>query len=341
MVENNLVSIIVPVYNAQRFLKECAQSILSQDYKNLELILVDDGSADSSYEICLELAAADSRVRVFHNENHGVSFTRNFGIDAANGDYICFIDSDDLISPDYISNLMNSLTSADADLVFCGYKLLYGDKFVKKAPRIKAGNYNFSDLSHCAIDNGTLSGILFGSVWGAMYKSSLIKDNNIKFDPSVKRNEDGLFNLELLPHTNKIVISDYTGYIYRQWKAASTEKRKEFSPSDKLYEVSDLIRERCSGYTDIDKQLNCRSLSIIFWNVLGIANTDASFIKLAKQLKQYAESTQLSSIYHDLDFSALNRYKKLLMGLVFKKQYALFVILVKYVKPFLAKRLNH
>lgn len=340
MVENNLVSIIVPVYNAERFLKECVHSILNQEYKNFELILVDDGSADSSHKICLEFAEADARVRVFHNENHGVSFTRNFGIDVAKGNYICFIDSDDIILPDYITHLLNSLTSADAEIVFCGYKLLYRDRYVKKAPRIQTGNYNFNDLSYRAIDNGTLSGILFGSVWGAMYKSSLIKNNNIQFDPSVRRNEDGLFNLQLLPKANKIAVSDYTGYIYRQWKAV-TEKKKEFSPSDQLYTVSDIIRERCGNYTDIDKQLNCRSLSIIFWNVLSVANTDVTLSKLSKQLKEYVKGTQLHNIYHNLNFSELNRYKKLLIGLVFKKQYALFIILVKYIKPFFERHLNH
>ena len=341
MIENNLVSIIVPVYNAERFLKECVNSILNQDYKNFELILIDDGSVDNSHKICLEFADTDSRVRVFHNENHGVSFTRNFGIDLAQGDYICFIDSDDLILPDYISHLLNSLTTADADIVFCGYNLLYGDKHVKKAPRIKSGNYNFDDLSYRAIDNGTLSGILFGSVCAAMYKGSLIKNSSIKFDPSVRRNEDGLFNLELLPYANIITVSDYAGYIYRQWKVSTTSKKKDFIPSNKLYAVSDIILERCSNYADIDKQLKCRSVSIIFWNVLSVANADAPLSKLSRQLKEYVNGTQLHDIYHNLNFSALNRYKKLLIGLVFKKQYALFIILVKYIKPFLERHLKH
>lgn len=340
MVKNNLVSIIVPVYNAERFLKECVQSILNQDYKNFELILIDDGSIDNSHKICLEFAETDDRVRVFHNENHGVSFTRNFGIDVAAGDYICFIDADDLILPDYISHLHKSLTSAEAEIVFCGYKLLYGDSYVKKSPRIEFGSYNFNDLSYRAIDDGTLSGILFGSVWGAMYKSSLVRESNVKFDPLVRRNEDGLFNLQLLPNADKIVVSDYTGYIYRQWKT-SLSKTSEFAPSNQLYNVSDIIRQRCEGYADIDKQLKRRTLSIIFWNVLGVANTDLPLLKLSKQLKAYVRGTQLHNLYNNLNFSALSKYKRLLIELVFKKQYALFIILVKYIKPFLEKRLNH
>ena len=340
MAKNNLVSIIVPVYNAERFLKECVQSILDQDYKNIELILVDDGSIDNSHKICLEFADIDSRVRVFHNENHGVSFTRNFGIDAATGDYICFIDADDLILPDYITSLLQSLTRADAEIVFCGYKLLYGERLVKKAPHLKPGCYNFEDLSYRAIDDGTLSGILFGSVWGAMYKSSLIKESNVKFDPSVRRNEDGLFNLQLLPDADKIVISEYTGYIYRQWKTA-TAKKSEFTPSNQLYSVSDIIQQRCEGYVDVDKQLKCRSLSIIFWNVLAVENTDISLLRLSKQLKAYVTSTEFDEIYNNLNFAALNKYKKLLIGLIFKKQYSLFIILVKYIKPFLERHLKH
>ena len=340
MEKNGIVSIIIPVYNAERYLRDCIQSVLDQSYDHWELILVDDGSTDNSYKICLEFADNDHRVRVYHNENHGVSYTRNFGMSVAKGEFLCFIDADDKILPDYISCLHKSLTETEADVVFCGYQFLYEDRYVQKAPRIKAGSYTFDDLSYRAIDDGTLSGILFGSVCSAMYRHDLIKENDIQFDPTVRRNEDGLFNLELLPKAKTVVISEYSGYIYRQWKSAS-KKSKQFTVSNELHIVSDIITQRYGGYADIEKQLRCRELSIIFWNIQRIKNVDAPFGKLAGYLKEYISHTDFHKLYRDLNFRALNKYKKILIDLIYRKQYVLFVFLVKYIKPILERRLNH
>ncbi len=340
MEQNELVSIIIPVYNAEQYLGECIQSIIEQDYENWELILVDDGSKDESYKICLEYAKADTRIRVFHNENHGVSFTRNFGMSEAKGAYLCFIDADDKILPDYIRHLRNGIIETNADVVFCGYQFLYENHYVQKVPRIKAGTYCFEDLSYRAIDDGTLSGILFGAVWGAIYRAEVVRKNNIQFNSAVRRNEDGLFNLELLPKVTKVAISEYTGYIYRQWKASS-KKSNQFTVSDELNHVSSIIAERCQGYADVEKQLRCRELSIIFWNIQRIKNVDAPFGKLARYLKKYISNTEFHNLYQDLNFCALHKYKKILIDLIYRKQYGLFVVLVKYVKPILERYLKH
>ena len=114
-----LVSIIVPVYNVEQYLRRCIESILSQTYHNFELILVDDGSTDSSGAICDEYALADERIHVIHKPNGGVSSARNAGIDTAKGEYILFVDSDDRVEPQHISNM---IPSADEDLVRAGFK---------------------------------------------------------------------------------------------------------------------------------------------------------------------------------------------------------------------------
>ena len=340
MNEHTLISVIVPVYNAERFLGECIESILSQDYANLELILVDDGSKDNSYNICSAYAEKDARIRVYHNENHGVSYTRNFGMDVAKGTYISFIDSDDKISSDYLSTLYSELQEANGDLIFCGWQFLYGENIVKKNPRIKAGVYTFEELSYRAIDDGTLSGILFGSACSALYKSKLIKDHGISFDPSIKRNEDGLFNLQLLPYAQKVVVSSGNGYFYRQWKASS-KKANNLVVSDELLHVSNVIKERCPQYANVEKQLRCREISILFWNAQKVKNVDMPITKLAKKLEAYLSKTHLREFYTDLNFSSLNRYKKALIRLLYKKQYVLFIFFIKYVKPKLEKRLRH
>jgi glycosyltransferase involved in cell wall biosynthesis len=339
--ENKLISIIIPIYNAQRFLGECIESVIAQEYENWELILVDDGSKDDSYKICTEYAARDSRIKVFHNENHGVSYTRNFGIDAASGDYIAFIDADDKILPDYLNSLYGELVKTEAGVVFCGWRLLYGERFVKKAPRIETGVYTFDDLSYRAIDDGTLSGILFGSVWGALYPAEIIKSNSIRFDAAIKRNEDGLFNLQLLPFAKTVAVADYDGYIYRQWKSGGVKRKPDLVVSDELYGVSEIIRERCPDYAMVDKQIHTRTLSIIFWNMQRVKTVDMPIFKLAKRLEEYVLSTDFVEFYPELDFSRLNKYKKIMVNLIYKRKYAAFIFLVKYVKPILEKRFKH
>ncbi len=337
---DKLISIIIPVYNAEKYLGECIDSVIKQSYQNWELILVNDGSTDCSKEICTEYANRDDRILVFHNENHGVSYTRNFGINAAKGEYLCFIDADDKILPDYLSELLNQMTQNEVDIVYCGYQLLYDDKLVKKQARLKKGVYRFEDLAYRAIDDGTLTGILFGSVCGALYRHSLITEKNISFDSTIHKNEDGLFNLELLPHTRGIAISEYTGYLYRQWVSANRQ-RTEKKINNELNIVSDAIAQRCHFYDQLDKQLRCRELSIIFWNMQKITKYHKSIFAMSKELKAYVLSTNLHKFYPDLNFSALNRYKKILMNLVYRKHYFLFIVLIKYVKPFLEKRLKH
>ena len=116
------VSVIVPIYNVEKYLERSVRSILKQSYDNLEVILVDDGSPDNCGNICDALAKEDKRIRVIHKENGGLSDARNAGLDIATGDYIVFVDSDDHISPDFIDILMKEVDENDADVAMCSYK---------------------------------------------------------------------------------------------------------------------------------------------------------------------------------------------------------------------------
>lgn len=130
---NPLISVIVPVYNVERYLNQCIDSILAQTYKDFELILVDDGSKDKSGEICDEYVKKDSRIRVFHKKNGGVSSARNYGIDNAQGTYICFVDSDDWVDETYLEDM---LKPGDYDWIIQGIKIndkyrIYKNEFLK------------------------------------------------------------------------------------------------------------------------------------------------------------------------------------------------------------------
>ena len=127
MKSNVIVSVIVPIYNVEKYLGKCVESICSQTYENIQILLIDDGSTDNSGAMCDALALEDCRIQVFHKENEGLGLTRNFGIKHAIGDYIFFVDSDDYIEKDSIARMLEEAVSQDADLVVEGYKKVSDD----------------------------------------------------------------------------------------------------------------------------------------------------------------------------------------------------------------------
>lgn len=190
------VSVIIPVYNVQEYLQRCIDSVLKQTFKDFELILIDDGSKDNSYEIMKKNAELDKRIKVFRHENSGPAITRNKGIDLAKGKYIMFIDSDDYIDEDYIENYYK-YASYDYDIVMGGYKKVDDNKtnFVRK---LKNGDFS--------------KYIVMGPVC-KMYKSSFLKNNKIYF-LDTKASEDIYFNELVYSFNPKIKIIDNIGYYY-------------------------------------------------------------------------------------------------------------------------------
>ena len=124
---SNKVSVVIPVYNVEKYLRECVDSVLIQSYTDLEIILVDDGATDSSGKICDEYVATDKRVKVIHKENGGLSSARNIGLDSSTGQYVYFLDSDDYIEPNTIKVLINTIRESEADFVFFDGHIFYED----------------------------------------------------------------------------------------------------------------------------------------------------------------------------------------------------------------------
>ncbi len=327
-----LVSIVVPVYNAERFLEECIHSILAQTYTNIELLLVDDGSTDSSVEICKKFADSDKRVCYFESAHEGVSVARNKGIEQAKGKYICFVDSDDLLESDFVETLYSEIQKNEVEIVFCNYQYLYSDKKIKKNSRIDVGHYTFRDVANIAIDDGTITGILFGSVWGAIYNLDSIRKHEVSFDCSIKRNEDGLFNLCLLKQISAFYVTDYDGYLYRQWRKA---KKKDFVIDGEVKKATEKIRECCSEFDDLEKQLKCRNVSAVFWNAMSISKTNRNFFSTCSFLKKYLADHPISDDCECLNMTRINRYKKVLITMLRKRQVCLFVFSLRYLYPML------
>lgn len=188
----NTISVIIPVYNREDCIRRCIQSIREQSYCELEIIIVDDGSTDKSGVICDQMQKEDTRILVFHQKNQGVSAARNYGIRAASGKYIQFVDSDDTIEKYMCEKLVKRQKETDADIVICGYNLITKGKI----EHIEATDSFFANLS-CFVDDFAyyLKNFLLHNPWNKLYLREKIK---IPFDVNYFAGEDLLFNMEYL-----------------------------------------------------------------------------------------------------------------------------------------------
>lgn len=190
------VSVIVPIYNVEKYLKRCVESLINQTYKNIEILLIDDGSTDSSAEICNKLETVDSRIKVYHKENGGLGSARNYGYKYAKGEYILFLDSDDYIELNTIENMMKY---REYDIVCCGFDRV--DEETKKVYSQEMIKMPFDELEitdKMIIETAFLS----PSGWGKLFKKELL--SNIKFSEDKRAIEDTLFYLEIIPKAKKI-----------------------------------------------------------------------------------------------------------------------------------------
>lgn len=200
------ISVIVPVYNVENLLPRCIDSILSQSFTDFELLLIDDGSPDNCGKICDEYAEKDSRVRVFHKPNGGVSSARNLGLDNAQGEWITFIDSDDYIEQGFLA-IPKELS---ADLLINNYKVVFGDKISPIC--FESKDINNLQLTHFISKN--LVKQVFRVPWAKFFRRSIIYKNKISFIKGVKIGEDSLFMLEYLHYTQSIKFISLASYVY-------------------------------------------------------------------------------------------------------------------------------
>lgn len=208
------ISVIVPVYNVEKYLPRCIDSILSQTFTDFELLLIDDGSPDNCGKICDEYAAKDSRVRVFHKPNGGVSSARNLGLDKACGEWITFIDSDDYVDSDHFWNYMG-VVELDSDVVIMGRKVIdeRGVPSGKIEPSVldsKTHLYGTRGVVHEMVPMFNL----FYTTWNASYRKELLQKYHIRFDENVSWGEDTIFSFQYLVRCNRIQIVSKSSYFY-------------------------------------------------------------------------------------------------------------------------------
>ena len=208
------VSIIVPVYNVELYLKECLNSLIKQTYKAFEIILIDDGSTDLSGKICDDYKLKDNRIKVIHKKNGGVSSARNLGLSSSKGEYILFVDSDDYVEKDYIKTLVKE--SNNCDLVCCSYYTEFLNKKINNKICNKSIVINTIEAQEKIYNQDSFSGFL----WNKLFKKDIIDSNKLKFNESIHMCEDQLFIVQYLLKVNSIKLIPNMLYHYRMRKGS-------------------------------------------------------------------------------------------------------------------------
>lgn len=255
------ISVVIPVYNAEKYIKECIDSILKQSFTDFEVILVDDGSTDKSSVICRKYSQADARVRYFYQENAGVSAARNRGLELARGEFISFVDSDDYLELSTLKTLFQAINEGGYDIACCSYRRI--DSLNTVYPYILPNVFAASveHLAKICYENYAL--LIHASVWGKLYRRSIIENYGLSFIREMSLGEDTMFNLSYFRKINKAILLEYVGYNYVNHggiSLTSTPTQKAFI--DLLYTVT-CEKKYFSSFVDLFDVVNFSNRCII------------------------------------------------------------------------------
>jgi len=300
--DQKIVSVIVPVYNVERYLHKCVESIKNQIYQALEIILVDDGSTDNSGKICDEISKTDDRITVIHKENGGLSDARNAGMDISTGDYIGFVDSDDYIDKDFYEILVRNLEKYDADVSCCRFVF----EWDSNGEREVIGN---DDSLHIYEGTEALKEYLYGKTMdpfavNKLYKAALLgnashKDGHLRFIKGIL-SEDNPFCIELFKRTNKIVLVGKSMYHYiLKRKGAITNSAVSQKKIDAIF-YWDTIRQDChENYPDYEKYVLRRQMLYyigLYNQIYKDDNYSAEADRIRSFVKEHNKEVQSSDI---------------------------------------------
>lgn len=268
-----MISIIIPVYNQEKYIEECLKSVISQTYNNIEILVIDDGSTDRSLRICKKFQKIDSRIKVFSIENGGVSRARNYGLKKATGEWVTFVDSDDIISTDYCKELIAN-TDAKTDMIIARTLSFLHDDITKIADDKYRGGH--CDIFLCSrekhelyksilIDNRKITKYPHIATCSAkLFSLKLINNNKLMFNESLKVYEDALFNMEAIEKSRQVKVVNSIIYYYREnyksiTRNISLDEKNQYVLVEKefrrFFELTDFIFDDYVSYFRI-KNLN-------------------------------------------------------------------------------------
>lgn len=335
-----LVSVVLPIYNVERYLECCIESVVSQTYRNLEIILVNDGSPDNCPKICDEWAKQDGRIKVVHKQNEGLGMARNTGIEHATGEYICFFDSDDCVAPNLIEEAYSLAEKTKADIVTYGYCNMGKDGKLKQAivPKTTKDVYQgeevqeifLPDLIADDLNNGIYSNLSI-SAWASFYSMELIKRVGWKFVSEREIISEDVYSLLVLyKYVQKVAVLSKALYYYRENSNSLSRSYKK----DRFARIR-FFHEKCQ---EIEKQLGynevvaARIASVFVGFTIGtlkmLVLTEEKN-KKKDEFKAIVDDQHLQQVLQKLQWKHANWGKKILLFSMKKKWYCICYNLVK------------
>lgn len=277
------ISVIVPVYNVAAYLRECMESILQQDYRDLEILLIDDGSTDDSGTICDEYAVRDSRVRVIHQPNGGAAAAKNAGLRVASGRYLSFVDSDDYLEPGAFSHMVSLLEAHSADVVQCSFRDVYTDETADHVVLTDQCVFSTQEYLKRFTEDWTCC-----LLWDKLYKRSVFTGTFFEEGHIV---DDEYFTYLGIMKANKIVHDPYIVYNYRK-RASSVTIKPEYRERT-LFDKLDYLEKRRANisraFPELKKTFDVHYLDMLVWMSRDSYVTNACLDSIKRKIKQYFE----------------------------------------------------
>lgn len=320
-----LVSVVVPIYKVEEYIDKCITSILCQTFRDIEIILVNDGSPDKCGQVAEAYASKDPRIKVIHKENGGLSSARNVGIGVAIGDYILFVDADDWIDPNMIEKMYSASKVADADLVICNYRRIYKDREEEDVLHLENQSFNINDMGLAEYFYSYYFPYVHGhEVWNKLYKREIIIKNDLIFEKNVEVfSEDLLFNLYFLCHINVMVSLKASFYNYLQRdNSIMNSSQPNLKQSYSLFEKFSMHSEK-SGKSEELKEI----LPLLFYVLIQEAiyyvvksgeDINAIYIKLKEISKGEIYRKNISQLITSKATKTFFKKRKLGVGMEIK-----------------------
>lgn len=328
------LTVIVPVYNAERYLRQCVDSILMQHFTDLELILIDDGSTDQSAAICDEYIRLDPRIRVLHQENSGrISIVRNQGLSLSRGEYLTFVDADDWIDLEMYAEILDGMSRQDADLGMCSYDCFFEDGTRQNHilawddAAVFSGGEIQEKLIPAFIAPINLQGqkqqLEIGSVCRTVFRRVFLEEQQIRFDQRMKYMEDSVFMIQSCSKAKRITIHKHPYYHYRQHTDSQNSLTRRYMP-DK-YEQRQLYQQAVTSiletihYLDrVQKQMawrNCQNV-INSFNGLCVPGSPLRWGEKRKQAKYYIADSHLKQSLNQVGYAEFTLTQKMMLFLL-------------------------
>ena len=330
------ISVIVPIYKAEKFIKRCVDSILNQTYRDIEVILVDDGSPDFCPRICDQYVANDSRVRVIHKENGGVSTARNVGLDIARGEYISFVDSDDYLEPCMYEVMLDKAVAYDCDVVMCDCIKEYVERSEIYSHNIRSGFYNREQLEKeyyphlLMMENVEYPATI--SNWLLLWKS-VLNTPEMRYEPGIRYSEDLLFGAKLMYQAKSFYYlkgKAYYHYVMNPVSASHTYVPDKWNDYIRLHEKIKVSFEKCGGF-DFSYQIDLCLLFFIYNTIGEIYKTELSLSTKKAKIKSILITPAVISMFKRLNIKKLRvSMKQKLITLIYKYQIGLSVLIAYY-----------